>query len=340
METDQIIELSKNIKIEEDEKEEKENQSLKNGQNSSETSPDSKKSLEKFEKNLEDTDRQENSIQIFEKDIGQIKKKKKTKQQIDKKKEQMSTYILKYTRNDSQLKELSIETGLQKAKSCLFLIDIKIIENNPILSISQDEKNLKEKNLSNSKKFLSISCHEVAAIYFDEIYERIYSLEDLCKENKIFKIYDSPDEAKIMIDEMIENNEKNSKKIFIDFVDKTLKLHMKLTFFDKQEEIIFNIPKKILTDKEKNNLLPEFLKEIQEKMNHLNQENKKLKDKNLKSKVKETKCNLKKNKNYNKPIELSKENKKENENQIKELNSEVINEENTKDINKENTLKD
>ena len=52
---------------------------------------------------------------------------------------------------------------------------------------------------------------------------------------------------------------------------------MKLSFFDKEKEIIFNIPKKILTDKDKNNLLPEFLKEIQEKMNHLKEENKKLK---------------------------------------------------------------
>ena len=55
---------------------------------------------------------------------------------------------------------------------------------------------------------------------------------------------------------------------------------MKLSFFDKEKEIIFNIPKKVLTDKDKNNLLPEFLKEIQEKINHLKQENKKLKAQN------------------------------------------------------------
>ena len=34
-------------------------------------------------------------------------------------------------------------------------------------------------------------------------------------------------------------------------------------------------------DKEKKNLLPEFLKEIQEEMNHLKDENKKLKEKNV-----------------------------------------------------------
>ena len=41
------------------------------------------------------------------------------------------------------------------------------------------------------------------------------------------------------------------------------------------------IPKKILTDKDKNNLLPEFLKEIQDKLNHLKEENKKLKERKL-----------------------------------------------------------
>ena len=41
------------------------------------------------------------------------------------------------------------------------------------------------------------------------------------------------------------------------------------------------IKKKILTDKDKNNLLPEFLKEIQDKMSHLKEENKKLKAKKI-----------------------------------------------------------
>ena len=49
----------------------------------------------------------------------------------------------------------------------------------------------------------------------------------------------------------------------------------------REKEIIINIPKKILTDKDKNNLLPEFLKEIQDKMNHLKEENKKLKQKKI-----------------------------------------------------------
>ena len=52
---------------------------------------------------------------------------------------------------------------------------------------------------------------------------------------------------------------------------------MKLSFFDEEKEIILNIPKKILNNADKINLLPDFLKEIQDKMNYLNEENKKLK---------------------------------------------------------------
>lgn len=130
-------------------------------------------------------------------------------------------------------------------------------------------------------EYLVISCHEIAAIYMDEIYERIYTLDDLCKEIKYFKIFDKIDEARNIIDESMKNNDKNSKKIFVDFKNKELKLHMKLTYWDREKETIFTIPKKILSEKEKNTLLPEFLKEIQEKMNHLKEENKKLKAKNV-----------------------------------------------------------
>ena len=331
MEAEHIIEISKNIKQEEEKKEEKDNQSLENEQNSVETSPESKRSLETFEKNFEeDTFKQESLKQIIEKDNKQINKKKKNKEQNDNRKEPISTYILKYTRNDSELKKLSLDTGLKKAENCLYLINIELIDINSNSSISQDEKCLKEKTLSNPKNHLFISCHEVAAFSFDEIYEKTYSLEELCKENKIFKIFDSTDEAKIMIDEMIKNNKNNSKKIFIDFDGKSLKLHMKLTFFDKNEEIIFNIPKKILTDKEKNKLLPQFLKEIQDKMYMLSEENKKLKDKKLKytTKHKKAKCNLIKNKFNNNTIKLPKENQKENK-----INSGIVNEDISKDIN-------
>ena len=139
---------------------------------------------------------------------------------------------------------------------------------NPKMDIDDKEKD----------EFLVICCHEIAAIYFDEIYERIYTLNDLYKENKFFRVFEKIDEARGVIDESIKRNEKNSKKIFINFKDKELKLHMKLSFFDKEKEIILNIPKKMLTNRDKNNLLPEFLKEIQDKMNHLKEENKKLKN--------------------------------------------------------------
>jgi len=190
-----------------------------------------------------------------------------------------STYILKYTRKPDELKELSIETGLRKSENCLFMLNIKLIKGDSISIINQiDDLNIKE-TPKEPENFLVFCCHEIAAIYFDEIYERIYTLKDLANENKYFKVFESTEEAKNVIDETIRTNEKNAKKIFIAFKDKELKLHMKLSFFDKEKEIVLNIPKKQLTDNDKVNLLPEFLKEIQDKMNHLNEENKKLKSK-------------------------------------------------------------
>ena len=185
-----------------------------------------------------------------------------------------STYILKYKRNEEELKELSFETNLPKSENCLFMLNIKLIKG----ELSENGNSTIE---NDKEEFLVICCHEIAAIYFDEIYERIYTLDDLYKENKFFRVFEKIDEARSIIDESIRRNEKNSKKIFINFKDKELKLHMKLSFFDKEKEIILNIPKKILTDKDKNNLLPEFLKEIQDKLNHLKEENKKLKERKL-----------------------------------------------------------
>ena len=190
-----------------------------------------------------------------------------------------STYILKYKRTEEELKELASETNLPKSENCLFMLNIKILKEELSDNINSNSQNNENKEVSN--KFLVICCHEIAAIYFDEIYERIYTLEDLFKENKFFRVFEKINEARNIIDESIKKNVKNSKKIFIDFEGKNLKLHMKLSFFDKEKEIILNIPKKTLTDKDKNNLLPEFLKEIQDKMNHLKEENKKLKAKKI-----------------------------------------------------------
>ena len=188
-----------------------------------------------------------------------------------------TTYTLKYKRSKEELKELAIETNLPKSENCLFMINVKIEKNDDL----EDNQNLQNENKYDvappAGNILVISCHEIAAIYFDEIYERKYTLEDLFNENIFFKVFDSIEEARNIIDESIKNNEKNSKKVYINLKDKEFKLHMKLSFFDKEKEIVFNIPKKILTNKDKNYLLPEFLKEIQEKMNHLKDENKKLK---------------------------------------------------------------
>ena len=172
-----------------------------------------------------------------------------------------STYLLKYTRHGDEFKEVSAETGMKKSENCFFMLNLKLIKNE-----SDDSKN-----------YLVFCCHEVAAIYFDEIYEKIFTLDDLAKENKYFKVFESTEEAKKIIDETIRKNLKNSKKIFIGFKNKELRLHMKLSFFDEEKEIILNIPKKILNNADKINLLPDFLKEIQDKMNYLNEENKKLK---------------------------------------------------------------
>jgi hypothetical protein len=183
-----------------------------------------------------------------------------------------TTYILKYKRSKEELKELAIETNLPKSENCFFMINLKIIKNKDLTDNTTNNINNEQ-----TPNFLVICCHEIAAIYFDEIYERIYTLEDLFKENIFFKVFDTIEEARNIIDESIKNNEKNPKKVFIQLKDKELKLHMRLSFFDKEKEIIFNIPKKTLSDEDKNNLLPEFLKEIQKKMNSLKDENKKLK---------------------------------------------------------------
>ena len=250
--------------------------------------------------------------------------------------EATSTYILKYTRKGDELKELAVETGLRKSENCLFMLNIKLIKSDSISIIEQDEEN-KEKEKETPKEpenFLVFCCHEIAAIYFDEIYERIYTLKDLANENKYFKVFESTEEAKIVIDETIRTNEKNAKKIFIGFKDKELKLHMKLSFLDKEKERVLNIPKKPLSDEDKINLLPEFLKEIQDKMNHLNDENKKLKAKKLAfgNRGKDNKYNYKNN-IVNESIEIAKEKKDKNTNMSFEHNEVQFNEFKAEEIN-------
>ena len=169
-----------------------------------------------------------------------------------------STYILKYSRKSNEPRESSYDKELIKSKHCLFMIEFKLMQ-------------------GKKEKYLLIYCHEIAAIYFDEIYEKKYSIKDLYKENRHFRIFDDVEEAKNIIDEILNNNTSNSKKIFIDLQENMFRLHLKMIFFDKECEIIFNIPKKDINDKERIRLLPGFLKEIQIRMNHLEDENKKIK---------------------------------------------------------------
>ena len=170
-------------------------------------------------------------------------------------------YILKYTRKKNELKELIQETNLPKEKNSLFMLDFIIIKNSE----------------ENNESFLQINCHEIAAVHFEDFYERIYSYNDIIKENKYFKAVDNIEEIKDIIDYILGENFKNSKKIFIKLENNCLYLHIMLTYFDAIKEIIFTIPKKILKEEEKIFMLPMAMKEIQTKMNYYEKENKKYK---------------------------------------------------------------
>ena len=206
--------------------------------------------------NKEPQKNEENKIE----EIKTLEKKDENINPTDQEQEESSSsYILKYVRKSNEPRESAYDKELIKSKKCLYMIEFKIMK-------GKDEK------------YLLVYCHEIAAIYFDEIYEKKYSIKDLYNENRHFRIFDEVDEAKDIIDEILNNNATNNKKIFIDCQDNIFKLHIKISFFDKENEVILNIPKKNITDEERIRLLPEFLKEIQIKMNHLEEDNKKLKN--------------------------------------------------------------
>ena len=242
---------------------------IKNEENSAKIE-EKKEMSEKMEKAEEQNKNKEDiskGVAIKEKEEGQKKEEKVKEKEMEEEdigeeqKESASTYILKYTRKSNEPRESSYDKELIKSKNCSFMIQFKLF---------QGKKN----------KYLLIYCHEIAALYFDEIYEKKYTLNDLYKENKHFRIYDDIEEAKSTIDEIINNNTKNSKKVFINIQDDTFELHLKMIFFDKETEIIFSIPKKKIDDKERIRLLPEFLTEIQIKINTLEEDNKKLRNEN------------------------------------------------------------
>jgi len=228
--------------------------------------------------------------------------------QIDK--QSKSTYILKYMRKKNELTELIQETNLPKEKHCLFMLDFILLKNN-----------------NNTEYLLHINCHEVAAIHFEDFYERVYSFNDIIKENKYFKALDNVEEIKEIIDYTLSDNFKDSKKIFIKLENNSLYLHIMLTYFDTIKEIIFNIPKKNLNEEEKIALLPMILKEIQYKMIYYEKENKKYKSL--------MKVGIKNNFNYNfyeyyLKIEKDKEKDKEKENESQKEKEKEKEDENNK----------
>ena len=315
------------IRKEESEEEKEEIDEEKEEESNEENEEESNNNKNNNEKN---EDMQKNEIETNINTEKEIEQEQKNPDDLDL--EATSTYILKYTRKGDELKEIAEETGLRKSENCLFMLNIQLIKSDSVLT----ENNTP---LETSENFLVFCCHEIAAIYFDEIYERVYTLDDLAKENKYFKVFESTEEAKNVIDETIRKNEKNDKKIFLAFKDKELKLHMKLSFFDKEKEIVLNIPKKKLNDEDKINLLPEFLKEIQDKMNHLSEENKKMKIKKTKvynNRIKEIKNNYRANNTFNFDISNNKNDIKDDAKE-KKLDKTTINNSNIlNEISKDN----
>ena len=242
------------------EKEEKEKKEEEKEEEEKEEKEEIKEEKEEKKEEKEEEINKKNNEKEKEEEINtkNNEKEKEEEEEAKEEEEKTSTYVLRYTRKSKESRESAYDKELIKYKHSLFMIDFKIYDNK-------------------KKKFLLIYVHEIAAIYFDEIYEKKYYINDLHKENNHFRIFNDVEDAKNVIDEILNKNKNNSKKIFIELEDNSFKLHIKILFFDKEKEIILNIPKKNIDDKEKIRLLPEFLKEIQIKMNHLEEDNKKLK---------------------------------------------------------------
>ena len=170
-----------------------------------------------------------------------------------------TSYKIKYTRSKEELTDLVVDTNVPKAKNCVFMIDFILIKNG-------------------DESLLRVKCHEISAIHFEDFYERIYSFDEMIKENRYFRALDSIEEIKESIDYILSQNSKNKKKNFyVELDNNILNLHIKLTYFDMVKEIVLHIPKKQLRDEEKIFLLPMLLKEIQETMIGYEKENKNFK---------------------------------------------------------------
>ena len=205
-----------------------------------------------------------------------------------------TSYKIKYTRSKEELTDLVVDTNFPKAKNCVFMIDFILIKNS-------------------DESLLRVKCHEISAIHFEDFYERIYSFDEMIKENRYFRALDSIEEIKESIDYILSQNSKNKKKNFyVELDNNILNLHIKLTYFDTVKEIVLHIPKKQLRDEEKIFLLPMLLKEIQEKMIGYEIENKNFKIQKKKNifKIHEEDTNTTNNK-----FSFDLVNEKENENE-------------------------
>ena len=256
----QLLKEKEEKEKKEEEKEEEEKEEKEEIKEEKEEKKEEKEEIKEKKEEKEEEINKKNNEKEKEEEINtkNNEKEKEEEEEAKEEEEKTSTYVLRYTRKSKESRESAYDKELIKYKHSLFMIDFKIYDNK-------------------KKKFLLIYVHEIAAIYFDEIYEKKYYINDLHKENNHFRIFNDVEDAKNVIDEILNKNKNNSKKIFIELEDNSFKLHIKILFFDKEKEIILNIPKKNIDDKEKIRLLPEFLKEIQIKMNHLEEDNKKLK---------------------------------------------------------------
>lgn len=192
----------------------------------------------------------------------------------------ISIYELNYTRKGKELNEVSKEMNLPRTEKCKFMLIFKLISPDSENELNPEE----EKEIDLSKANLSIACHEVGALYFDAIYEKIYTFSSLCEENKYFRLFDSNEEVKKVIDEILSKNKNNHQKFFIDFTENSILIHLKIIMFNKEKEIVFSIPKKKLNTKQKAEILPKLLKEVYDKIKRLQEENKKLREENSKIK--------------------------------------------------------
>ena len=86
------------------------------------------------------------------------------------------------------------------------MINIKLLKNDNA-DMTYSNTDISNENIE--PEYLAFFCREIVVIYIDEIYERIYTLKDLCKEIKYFKIFDKIEEARNIIDESMKNNVKN-----------------------------------------------------------------------------------------------------------------------------------